>query len=55
VLGGPSAWKETRKGYTFFQGPDEASLLRSGARAALGGQPADGQPRGVAPIEGAER
>ena len=55
VLGGPSAWKDTRKGYTFFQGPDEASLLRSGARAVLGGQPTAGEPRGVAPIEGAER
>ena len=55
VLGGPSAWKETRKGYTFFQGPDEASLLRSGARAALGGQPTANQLRGVAPIEGSER
>ena len=54
ILGGPSAWKETRKGYTFFQGPDEASLLRSGARAALGAQPAAGPGRGVAPIEGAE-
>jgi 2-keto-3-deoxy-L-rhamnonate aldolase RhmA len=55
VLGGPSAWKDTRKGFTFFQGPDEMSLLRSGAGAALGGQPAVGTPRGVAPIEGAER
>ena len=55
VLGGPSAWKDTRKGFTFFQGPDEMSLLRSGARAALGGQPAADTPRGVAPIEGAER
>jgi 4-hydroxy-2-oxoheptanedioate aldolase len=55
ILGGPSAWKDTRKGYNFFQGPDEMSLLRSGARASLGGQPAGGQPRGVAPIEGQER
>lgn len=56
ILGGPSAWKETRKGYNFFQGPDEMSLLRAGARASLGGEPAaQGQPRGVAPIEGAER
>jgi hypothetical protein len=32
------------------------SLLRAGARASLGGEPAaQGQPRGVAPIEGAER
>jgi 2-keto-3-deoxy-L-rhamnonate aldolase RhmA len=52
VVGGPSAWKETRKGYGFFQGPDEAALLRSGARAALGGAPEPGQQRGVAPLEG---
>jgi 2-keto-3-deoxy-L-rhamnonate aldolase RhmA len=55
VLGGPSAWKDTRKGYSFFQGPDEAGLIRSGAKVSLGGQPATGQPRGVAPIEGSER
>jgi 2-keto-3-deoxy-L-rhamnonate aldolase RhmA len=55
ILGGPSAWKETRQGYTFFQGPDEMSLLRAGARASLDGQPATGVPRGVAPIEGSER
>jgi 2-keto-3-deoxy-L-rhamnonate aldolase RhmA len=54
VLGGPSAWKDTRKGYTFFQGPDEVSLIRGGARAALGAEPAAGAGRGVAPIEGAE-
>lgn len=56
ILGGPSAWKDTRKGFNFFQGPDEMSLLRSGARGALGGPPAaQGQPRGVAPIEGSEK
>ncbi len=55
-VGGPQAWKDTRKGYSFFQGGDEAGLLRAGARAALGAQPAaTGQPRGVAPIEGSER
>ena len=53
-LGGPSAWKDTRDGYTFFQGPSEGSLIRSGARQALGGTPAEGLPRGVAPIEGEE-
>jgi hypothetical protein len=53
-LGGPSAWKETRQGYQFFQGPEEAQFLRMGARASLGSQPAEpGQQRGVAPIEGA--
>jgi len=52
-VGGPSAWKETRKGYQFFQGPEEAQFLRMGAKVSLGGSPAEpGQPRGVAPIEG---
>src|SRR5690606_39936727 len=36
-LAGPSAWKDTREGYTFFQGPPETALIRSGARQALGG------------------
>lgn len=53
-LAGPSAWKDTRDGYTFFQGPPETALIRSGARQALGGTPAPGLPRGVAPIEGLE-
>lgn len=54
-VGGPLAWKDTRQGYSFFQGPSETALLRTGSRATLGGQPAAGQPRGVAPIEGTER
>ncbi len=54
TLGGPLAWKDTREGYRLFQGPGETQLLRSGARSALGGQPAPGTPRGVAPIEGSE-
>ena len=54
-VGGPLAWKDTRQGYSFFQGPSETALLRAGSRATLGGQPAAGQPRGVAPIEGTER
>jgi 2-keto-3-deoxy-L-rhamnonate aldolase RhmA len=52
-LGGPLAWKE-RKGYTFFQGPGESSLIRSGTKLALGGSAAEGGRRGVAPIEGTE-
>jgi len=52
VLGGPSAWKDTRKGYNFFQAGDEAVIIRAGARATLGAQPAAGPGRGVAPIEG---
>lgn len=54
-VGGPSAWKGTRDGYTFFQGPDAASLIRTGARQTLDGSPATvtGRP-GVAPLEGSE-
>ena len=40
---------------SFFQGPNDAQLLRTGIKVELGGQPAGGQPRGVAPIEGSER
>jgi 2-keto-3-deoxy-L-rhamnonate aldolase RhmA len=53
-LAGPLAWKDTRDGYTFFQGPPEAVLIRNGARQALGGDAGAGVPRGVAPIEGSE-
>jgi 2-keto-3-deoxy-L-rhamnonate aldolase RhmA len=52
-LAGPSAWKDTREGYTFFQGPPETALIRSGAQQSLGGAASPGLPRGVAPIEGA--
>ena len=57
-LGGPLAWKD-RQGFTFFQGPGETALLRSGAQAlgltpAPGGRGQQGR-RGVAAIEGAER
>lgn len=53
-VGGPSQWKDTRKGYSFFQAGDEVGFLRAGARASLGAQPAPGRGRGVAPIEGSE-
>ena len=53
-LGGPSAWRDTREGYSFFQGPSSAGLIRIGARESLGGAPEAGLPRGVAPIEGEE-
>jgi 2-keto-3-deoxy-L-rhamnonate aldolase RhmA len=54
-LGGPLAWKN-RPGFNFFQGPGETSLLRSGARAALGGgPPSEGAPKGLAPLEGTEK
>jgi 2-keto-3-deoxy-L-rhamnonate aldolase RhmA len=52
-VAGPLAWRD-RPGYSFFQGPGETTLIRSGARAALGGQPAEGPRRGIAPTEGAE-
>jgi 2-keto-3-deoxy-L-rhamnonate aldolase RhmA len=53
-VAGPSAWKGTRDGYTFFQGPGETQLIRSGAQLSLEGAPQSEQPRGVAPIEGQE-
>lgn len=53
-LAGPSAWKGTREGFTFFQGPPATSLIRSGAKLALEGKAEAGVPRGVAPIEGSE-
>src|SRR5438552_12998061 len=33
-LGGPLAWKD-RQGFTFFQGPGEAVLIKAGAQASL--------------------
>ena len=53
-LGGPSAWKDTREGYTFFQGPSATGLIRAGASQALGGANDPDLPPGVAPIEGEE-
>src|SRR5690606_31595543 len=53
-VAGPSAWKGTREGYSFFQGPPESALIRSGARLTLEGAAEQGLPRGVAPIEGSE-
>lgn len=49
ALGGPQAWMD-REGFTFFQGPGAATLIRLGARTSLAAAPA-----GVAPIEGSER
>src|SRR5438034_2489248 len=34
-LGGPFAWKD-RQGFSFFQGPAEPALIKSGAQATLG-------------------
>lgn len=53
-LAGPSAWKGTRDGYTFFQGPPESALIRMGAQQSLQGSAQSELPRGVAPIEGLE-
>jgi 2-keto-3-deoxy-L-rhamnonate aldolase RhmA len=53
-LAGPLAWKQ-RHGYTFFQGPGETSLIRSGAKLALGNQDTEQSKKGVAPTEGAEK
>jgi 2-keto-3-deoxy-L-rhamnonate aldolase RhmA len=52
-VGGPLAWKDTRQGYSFFQGPDEAALIRCGARVVLGVTPTGCPGRGVAAVEGA--
>jgi 4-hydroxy-2-oxoheptanedioate aldolase len=53
ILGGPLAWR-ARPGYTFFQGPTEVGLIRSGAQSALGAALEAGVRSGVAPIEGSE-
>jgi 2-keto-3-deoxy-L-rhamnonate aldolase RhmA len=53
-VAGPSAWKDTREGYTFFQGPPDTALVRMGAQQSLQGSMGSNQPRGVAPIEGLE-
>lgn len=53
-LGGPQAWKD-RPGFTFFQAPTDAQLLREGAKANLTpSAPARSTQPGVAPVEGAE-
>lgn len=54
-VGGPLAWKDSRKGYAFFQGPGETALIRCGTRVALGIQPSGCPTTGIAPIEGRER
>jgi 2-keto-3-deoxy-L-rhamnonate aldolase RhmA len=54
-LAGPLAWKSTRQGYTFFQGPGESAIIRSGAKVELGGAATPGAKKGVAPTEGSEK
>jgi 2-keto-3-deoxy-L-rhamnonate aldolase RhmA len=54
-LGGPQAWKGHRAGFTFFQGSEEAALIRAGVKVSLGSAAGgEGQKPGVAPIEGAK-
>jgi 2-keto-3-deoxy-L-rhamnonate aldolase RhmA len=55
-LAGPLAWKSSRagQGYTFFQGPGETSLIRTGAKVELTGAAMSEQKKGIAPTEGAE-
>ncbi len=54
-VGGPLAWK-SHPDFTFFQGPGEPVLIRSGAEVSLGAaQAAPAGRRGVAPTEGTEK
>jgi 2-keto-3-deoxy-L-rhamnonate aldolase RhmA len=54
-LGGPLAWKG-RPGFTFFQGPGEAALIKLGAPISLGTTTgAKTKPSGIAPLEGTEK
>jgi hypothetical protein len=54
-VAGPLAWKSSRPGYSFFQGPGETTLIRNGAKLALGDSPQSESKKGVAPTEGAEK
>lgn len=54
-VAGPLAWKSTRKGYSFYQGPGETVLLRSGVQLALGDSPQSESKKGVAATEGSEK
>jgi 2-keto-3-deoxy-L-rhamnonate aldolase RhmA len=57
-LGGPLAWKD-RPGFSFFQGPGEAALLKLGSPISLGTQTVINTPKkkekGVAELEGTEK
>lgn len=53
IVGGPLAWKESRAGYGFFQGPTATSLIVTGASEVLASSdPCLGVPSGQAPVEG---
>jgi 2-keto-3-deoxy-L-rhamnonate aldolase RhmA len=53
-VGGPLAWKD-RQGYSFFQAPGEAFLIRAGAQMLLTGKMPEMGRRGVAATEGTEK
>lgn len=53
-VAGPLAWKGSRKGYSFFQGPSEGGLIRAGAKVELGMGAGSEAKKGVAPTEGSE-
>jgi 2-keto-3-deoxy-L-rhamnonate aldolase RhmA len=53
-VAGPLAWKGSRKGYSFFQGPSEGSLIRTGTKVELGMGAGSEAKKGVAPTEGSE-
>jgi 4-hydroxy-2-oxoheptanedioate aldolase len=54
-VGGPLAWKDSRRGYAFFQGPNEAVLIRCGARVSLNVKPNGCPTTGIAATEGSEK
>jgi 4-hydroxy-2-oxoheptanedioate aldolase len=54
-VGGPLARKDSRKGYAFFQGPNEAVLIRCGARASLNVNRSGCPTMGIAATEGSEK
>jgi 2-keto-3-deoxy-L-rhamnonate aldolase RhmA len=54
-VAGPLAWKATRQGYSFFQGPSETSLLRTGVKIELGMGAGSEAKKGIAPTEGSEK
>lgn len=54
-VAGPLAWKGSRTGYHFFQGPSETSLIQVGAKISLGDSVLSESKKGVAPTEGSEK
>ena len=54
-VGGPLAWKDSRTGYAFFQGPTEAVLIRCGAHVSLNMKPSGCPTTGLATTEGSEK